>query len=106
MGFRGAMPNLAAVTDQFVVARNPDPDSSLPYLLRLPIDGGLFFKTRESWPRANRSYCHPVDEWPEGAEIVEEVKVSLCRRRGCDNRKFAEEWIYRFLGAALAELGE
>lgn len=24
----------------------------------------------------------------------------------CDNRKFAEEWTYRFLGAALAELGE
>jgi len=23
----------------------------------------------------------------------------------CDNRKFAEEWTYRFLGAALAELG-
>ncbi|MFP3915549.1 MAG: ERCC4 domain-containing protein [Actinomycetota bacterium] len=22
----------------------------------------------------------------------------------CDNRKFAEEWTYRFLGAALAEL--
>lgn len=24
----------------------------------------------------------------------------------CDNRKFAEEWTYRFLGAALAELGD
>jgi hypothetical protein len=70
------------VADQFVVARNPDPDSSLPYLLSLPIDGGIFLKTRESWPRANRSYCHPVDHWPEGAEVVEEVSVSLCRRRG------------------------
>lgn len=70
------------MSDQFVVAHNPDPDSSLPYLVHLPIDGGLILKTRESWPRANRSYCHPVDEWPEEAEIVEEVKVSLCRRRG------------------------
>ncbi|HZD23389.1 MAG TPA: ERCC4 domain-containing protein, partial [Acidimicrobiia bacterium] len=70
------------MTGQFVVARNPDPDSSLPYLLRLPIDGGMYLKTRESWPRANRSYCHPVDDWPDDAEVVEEVSVSLCRRRG------------------------
>lgn len=70
------------VTDQFVVARNPDPDSSLPFLVSLPIDGGVFLKTRESWPRANRSYCHPLDDWPEDAEIVERVSVSLCRRRG------------------------
>jgi hypothetical protein len=70
------------VTDQFVVARNPDPESSLPFLLRLPIEGGIFLKTRESWPRANRSYCHPVDDWPEGAEVLERVGVSLCRRRG------------------------
>jgi len=70
------------VTEQFVVARNPDPGSTLPFLLSLPIDGGIFLKTRESWPRANRAYCHPVDEWPEGAEVIEEVSVTLCRRRG------------------------
>lgn len=70
------------VADRFVVARNPDPDSSLPYLLSLPIDGGMFFKTRESWPRANRAYCHPVEDWPADAEVIEEVSVSLCRRRG------------------------
>lgn len=68
--------------DRFLVAANPDPDSSLPYLVRLPIEGGLVLKTRESWPRANRSYCHPADGWPEDAEILEEVDVSLCRRRG------------------------
>lgn len=66
----------------FVVARNPDADSSLPFLVRLPIEGGLAFKTRESWPRANRSYCHPIDEWPPDAEILEEVGITLCRRRG------------------------
>jgi len=70
------------VSDQFVVARNPDPDSSLPFLVSLPIDGGIFLKTRESWPRTNRSYCHPVDDWPADAEVVERVSVSLCRRRG------------------------
>lgn len=68
--------------EPFLVARNPDPDSSLPYLVRLPIEGGIVFKTRESWPRAARSYCHPVDEWPSGLEVLEEVAVALCRRRG------------------------
>lgn len=68
--------------DVFVVARNPDENSSLPYLVKLPIEGGLVLKTRESWPRANRAYCHPADEWPPDAEILEEVPVKLCRRRG------------------------
>lgn len=67
---------------RFIVARNPDPDSSLPFLVSLPIDGGILLKTRESWPRANRSYCHPLDEWPQEAEILEEVPVKVCRRRG------------------------
>jgi hypothetical protein len=35
----------------FGVARNPDPDSRLPYLVRLPIDGGLILKVRDTWPR-------------------------------------------------------
>ena len=30
-----------ATRPRLVIARNPDPDSKLPYLLRLPIDGGL-----------------------------------------------------------------
>jgi hypothetical protein len=34
----------------FVVARSPDPDSRLPYLVRLPIDGGLILKVRDTWP--------------------------------------------------------
>jgi ERCC4 domain-containing protein len=66
----------------FLVALNPDPDSSLPYLLRLPVDGGLELKARERWPVTARVYCHPVDEWPAGAEVVEEVPVLRCERRG------------------------
>jgi hypothetical protein len=38
------------VESAFVVARNPDPESKLPYLVRLPIDGGLVLKSREDWP--------------------------------------------------------
>lgn len=66
----------------FVVAHNPDPDSSLRYLLRLPIDGGLELKARERWPATARVYCHPVDEWPEEAEVIEQVRVVRCARRG------------------------
>jgi hypothetical protein len=35
---------MADATDSFLVARNPDPDSSLAYLLRLPIEGGILLK--------------------------------------------------------------
>jgi hypothetical protein len=71
------------VAPTFVVARNPDPDSTLPYLLRLPVDGGIELKARESWPATARLYCHPLAEgWPEAAEVVEEVPVRRCARRG------------------------
>ncbi|MBI4260116.1 MAG: ERCC4 domain-containing protein [Actinobacteria bacterium] len=68
-------------TTTFVVARNPDPDSALPYLLRLPLEGGVVLKAREPWPATSRVYCHP-SEWPTDAEVIEEVPVRLCRRRG------------------------
>jgi hypothetical protein len=66
----------------FVVARNPDPDSTLPYLLRLPLEGGISLKARERWPVTARVYCHPLEAWPEDAEVVEEVSVRHCARRG------------------------
>ncbi|CAN5756652.1 hypothetical protein BH18ACT15_BH18ACT15_02910 [soil metagenome] len=66
-----------------MIARNPDAGSRLPYLLNLPIDDGLVLKARDTWPRHSRVYCHPADQpWPEDAEVVEEVAVSVCRRRG------------------------
>ena len=68
---------------RFLVARNPDPESSLPYLLSVPIDGGLELKARDRWPSTSRVYCHPLeDAWPEDAEIIEQTPVRLCRRRG------------------------
>lgn len=66
----------------FVVARNPEEDSTLPFLLRLPIDGGLLLKARERWPATARVYCHPLERWPEAAEVLEEVAVRRCERRG------------------------
>ena len=67
----------------FLVARNPDPDSRLPYLVRLPLGAGLVLKVRDTWPRTSRVFCARLDEgWPDGAEVLEEVPALLCRRRG------------------------
>jgi hypothetical protein len=67
----------------FVVARNPQPDSKLPYLVRLPLEGGLVLKAREPWPVSARVYCHRFeDPWPADAEVIEREPVRLCRRRG------------------------
>ena len=68
---------------RFVVARNPEPDSSLPYLIRLPIgDEALVLKARDVWPRTAKVYCHRADGWPDHPEIVEDVGVRSCVRRG------------------------
>jgi hypothetical protein len=68
---------------RFVVARNPAPESSLPYLLRIPAGRGLTLKAAQPWPTSSRVYCHPLDDDP-GAEleILEEVGVRMCAWRG------------------------
>jgi hypothetical protein len=72
-----------ADTASFVVAVNPQEDTRLPYLLSLPLDGGLLLKARERWPATARVYCHRFEQdWPAGAEILERTPVRLCRRRG------------------------
>nr|WP_240894782.1 ERCC4 domain-containing protein [Kineococcus siccus] len=67
-----------------LIARNPDPDSRLPYLLRLPLGSGLVFATKDTWPRTSGLYCHPLplESWPADADIVEEVGLEACTRRG------------------------
>ncbi len=71
------------VVDDFVIARNPDPDSALPYLLRIPLPGRpVVLKARETWPRTSKVYCHRAEAWPEDAEIVERVPVRSCSTRG------------------------
>ena len=69
---------------ELLIARNPDPDSTLPYLLRLPLGDGLVFRTKGTWPRTNALYCHPVSrsDWPAEPEIVERVSLRACARRG------------------------
>lgn len=67
----------------FSVARNPDAASSLPFLLRLPIEGGTVLKAKQPWPVSTRVYCHREEKpWPSDPELVEEVPVRHCARRG------------------------
>ncbi len=70
--------------DELLVAANPDPDSRLAYLLRLPLGGGMVFRTSGTWPRTKALYCYPVtaEEWPDEPEIVEHVPIRSCVRRG------------------------
>jgi hypothetical protein len=71
------------VVDDLLVARNPDPDSSLPYLIRIPLGpAGIVVKARETWPGATKVYCHRAESWPADAEIVERHPVRACSRRG------------------------
>src|SRR4051812_43884424 len=66
----------------FRIARNPDSDSTLPYVLWVPIGSQpLVLKAKDTWPRTAKVYCHR-GEWPEGADIVEETPVRSCVRRG------------------------
>ena len=66
----------------FRIARNPDDDSTLPYILCVPLASGpLVVKAKDTWPRTGKVYCHR-SAWPEDPEIVEEVAVRSCVRRG------------------------
>lgn len=74
---------MGTLPDDFIVARNPDPDSTLPYLVRIPLGSdGIVLKTRETWPRTSKVYCHRAEAWPPDAEIVERVATRVCTRRG------------------------
>jgi hypothetical protein len=71
--------------EEFVIARNPDEASSLPYLLRIPLpSGAVVLKAKDTWPRTSKIYCHPADAWPapDDLDIVERVPVRSCVRRG------------------------
>ena len=70
------------VASRFLVARNPDPDSRLPFLIYVPVGRGLALKARDSWPRTSRVYCHRLEEWPSDPDLIEDVPVLECLRRG------------------------
>jgi len=62
------------VRQALLIARNPDPESSLPNIVLIPLGSGIVLRTRESVP------------------VV-----------FAENRALAQEWTYRFLAAAVQE---
>lgn len=73
---------VTGVSEDFVIARNSEAGSTLPYLLRIPLGDGIILKAKDMWPRTGKVYCHRVEEWPADAEIIERVPVRSCLRRG------------------------
>ncbi len=69
---------------ELVIARNPDPGSTLPYLIRVPLGEGLVMRTSDTWPRTKALFCYPVPslDWPSEPEVVERVPLRSCARRG------------------------
>ncbi len=69
---------------ELLIARNPDPESSLEYLLRVPLGEGIVLRAAGTWPRTKALYCYPVpsEEWPADPDIVERVALRSCVRRG------------------------
>lgn len=67
-----------------LIARNPDDASTLPFLILVPVAGGLVFRAKGTWPRTSAIYCHPVprSEWPTEPDVVERVPLRACERRG------------------------
>jgi hypothetical protein len=71
------------VAGVFRVARNPDELSTLPYLIEVPLPSGpLHLKAKDTWPRTAKIYLHRADGWPDDAELLEEIAVRSCVRRG------------------------
>lgn len=69
--------------DDFLIARNPDDESTLPFLVRIPLGpNGVVVKAKEMWPRTSKVYCHRADAWPVDAEVVERVPTRVCVSRG------------------------
>ncbi len=68
--------------EDFLIATNPEPGTSLPYLLRVPLPGrAVVLKAKEPWPRTAKVYCHRA-EWPADADVVERVPTRSCVQRG------------------------
>ena len=75
---------MAAPAEPLLIARNPDPGSTLSYLMRVPLGDGIVLRTAGTWPRTKALYCYPVppSDWPVTPDIVEEITLRSCTRRG------------------------
>lgn len=67
----------------FLIARNPEEGTTLPYLLRIPLGAdGIVLKAKDTWPRTSKIYCHRAVGWPAEPDLVESIPVRSCVRRG------------------------
>ena len=94
----------------FVVARNPDPDSRLPYLIRLPLPHTeLSLKAKDTWPRTAAVYCHRAEGWPADPDVSRRPvrRISLLAERLPRARMQATvQPSHRRCGVRLATRGE
>ncbi|MDA8102755.1 MAG: Lsr2 family protein [Nitrospiraceae bacterium] len=69
---------------ELLIATNPNPDSTLAYVMRVPLGEGIVLRTSGTWPRTQALYCYPirVEEWPDQPDIVERIPLTSCVRRG------------------------
>ena len=69
---------------ELLIALNPDADSRLAYLIKVPLGDGIVLRTSGTWPRTKALYCYPVPvaDWPAEPEIVERIPLRSCARRG------------------------
>ena len=44
--------------EDFVIARDTEPGSTLPYLLRVRLGDGIILKAKDTWPGTGKVYCH------------------------------------------------
>jgi len=67
---------------ELLIARNPE-DSTLPFILLVPIEGGIVLRAKDTWPRTAKIYCHRHGlPWPDDPDIVERIPLRSCVRRG------------------------
>jgi hypothetical protein len=89
------------VPDDLLIALNPAGDSSLPYLVRIPLGpAGIVVKTKDTWPRTSSLYCHRAAGWPAGAEIVLRLPVPVARAAVPSNTGSGTTGVRRLCGAA------
>ncbi len=53
---------------ELLIATNPDADSTLAYLLRVPLGEGIVLRTAGTWPRTKALYCYPVP--PSSGQMI------------------------------------
>lgn len=112
------------------IARNPDPDSTLPFVLSVPLGPQpLVLKAKDTWPRrspsgrasagqagarggddaVDGSLLHRLSELaiaPRAAVVVEDRGPMCVPIVFAETRPLAQEYAYRFLGAALRDAEE